>query len=200
LKTAVKRLDRWSQLGSEEPPAIPIGLPRDNVEEVRHLFSEIEGLLDGYRRASPLPRLMRVIDTSALMDCAKPREYGEGAFEFIIPRTVLAELDDLQHRQDRGKRNRAQVALKGIREWKRRGSLLDGVIEDRTIKIRVLGKEPSMAKAPPDLQSSEDDRIIWTARELTFHHPWSTVILVSGDFNLCARAELEHVQTESSPK
>lgn len=200
LSTAVKSLERWSLLGSEEPPTIPIGLPRENAAEVCRLFGEIADLLGRFRRASPPPRFMRVLDTSALMECTKPRAYGQGEFEFIIPRTVLAELDRLKHHENLKKRNRAQDVGRQLREWKRRGSLMDGVTEDRTITIRVLGKEPDMVDAPPDLQSSDDDRIIWTARELTFRNPWCTVILVSGDFNLCARAEFEHVQTEPSPE
>lgn len=82
----------------------------------------------------------------------------------------------------------------------RRGSLIDGVKEDKSIWIRVLGREPDLTEAPADLDSSKpDDRILWTARELTFEKPTSVVVLVSGDSNLRARAALEHIETEPAP-
>ena len=80
------------------------------------------------------------------------------------------------------------------------GSLLEGVTEDRNIRIRLLPRDAAMAGAPSDLNESKaDDRVLWTARELTFASPTSLVILVSGDSNLRARAALEQVETEPAP-
>jgi hypothetical protein len=171
--------------------------PEANAREVRQLADEVARLLEECRAASPSGCIVRVIDTSALMDCPFPRMYGEGGFDFVIPRTVLSELDELRHHDRKSKREQARRALTQVREWERRGDPIEGVIESYNIRIRFLGLEPDMSGAPPDLDRAKaDDRILWTARDLTFRSPATTVVLVSGDSNLRARARLEHVETE----
>jgi predicted ribonuclease YlaK len=185
---------------SGEAVGIRISSPEDNAAKVLRLLEEIRALVAQAQDFVEPLRYTRVVDTSALMDCPRPREYGPGEFSFVIPRAVLRELDELRHHEQEAKRKMARRALNHIREWDRRGSLLEGVREDRSIRVRALGHEADMSDAPRDLAGSKpDDRIIWTARQLTFQQPLAVVVLVSGDSNLRTRAALAFVETEPAP-
>ena len=106
--------------------------------------------------------------------------------------TLLSELDSLknEHRNP-DVRSKAQAVIRQVKEYRRRGSLNEGVvIVENRIRLRASAVEPRVEEVLPWLDStSPDDRILASCVEAMRTHPRSAVALVTGDINLQSKAE-----------
>lgn len=125
-----------------------------------------------------------------------------GEFILIVTPTVLSELDQLKvvHRVD-GVREKTEKIVRQLQEFRRRGSLRDGVpIVKGKSSLRSMAAEPSMADSLGWLDSENaDDRIIASTIEIIRRNPSSPVALVTRDINLQNKADHARLPTLMPP-
>lgn len=146
-----------------------------------------------------------VPDTNALVFSPSFQEWvfdDLASFEILLAPTLLAELDSLkiEHRNP-DVRHKAQQIILQIKEYRRRGSLKDGVtvVKDR-IRLRSTAVEPHVREALPWLDpTSNDDRMLASCIEAMRAHPRSVVALVTRDINLQNKAEFGGVPFLEQP-
>ncbi|MDB5978273.1 MAG: hypothetical protein JWR07_5033 [Nevskia sp.] len=122
--------------------------------------------------------------------------YYEPTFEFLLLPTVLKELDGLKmlHRNPEV-RDKAKRAITRIKGWRAQGPLLEGVIADKTIRIRAVHNEPDVSKSISWLDpKNEDDRIIASILQIQAARPTARVLLVTGDINLQNKADAAMIE------
>ncbi len=117
---------------------------------------------------------------------------GINKFEIVLIPMLLSELDSIKmdHRNP-DVRAKAQTIVKQIKEYRRRGSLLTGVIiiKDK-ITLKTIALEPKMEESLPWLDNnSPDDRMLAAFIEVMRTHTRSKVVLVTRDINLQNKAE-----------
>lgn len=117
------------------------------------------------------------------------------SFEILMVPTLLAELDKLKNEhRNTDVRQKAQSVIRQIKEFRRRGSLNDGVNVNSRIRLRTFATEPQVTEVLPWLDpASQDDRIIASCIEIMRVHPRSIVALVTGDINLQNKAEFARI-------
>lgn len=150
--------------------------------------------------------ILLVPDTNALI--ASPalqswRFEGIPRFEILLVPTLLVELDQLKmdHRNQEV-RDKAQAVIRQVKEFRRRGSLNEGVsVVKGTMTLRSFAKEPNVTEALPWLVPGvPDDCILASTVEAMRAHPRSTVLLVSGDINLQNKAAFAGVAFLEPPE
>ena len=108
----------------------------------------------------------------------------------ILP-TILSELDRLKvEHNNENVRQKAQTAVRNIKEYRRRGKLLDGVkITDR-LSAYTIAVEPRFEGKPSWLDpNNKDDRFIATCFEVAAKFPDSDVAILTLDINMQNKAE-----------
>jgi len=137
-----------------------------------------------------------VPDTNALY--ARPAldewQYSDcPRFSLALVSAVVGELD--RHKDDHSNpvvREKAQRLVRQVGEYRRRGSLAEGVTlrADRS-RIFSWAREPQMDKALPWLdRSCADDRLLASAMEIARARALTPVAIVTRDLNLQNKCEL----------
>jgi PIN domain len=143
--------------------------------------------------------VLLVPDTNALLfnpDLAKWIIPEFPRFTLVLVPAVLSELDHLKiNHHNQVVRRKSEGLIRRIKEYRRRGSLTDGVLVLKdTISIRALAVEPHVSTALPWLdESSTDDRLLASTFEIMRSHSRSVVVLVTRDINLQNKAEFAHI-------
>jgi hypothetical protein len=146
--------------------------------------------------------IILVPDTNALLynpDLDSWDLYEGRQYRLVLLPTVLAELDKhkINHRNE-SVRKCSERLIRQIKEYRRRGSLIDGVTL-RTGKsvIQTVAIEPDLSKSLPWLDASnEDDRLLAAMIEVIRRNPRAYCVLVTRDINLQNKAEFARVPYE----
>ena len=175
-----------------------------NERYIRDLTARIRRILEVLAWNSQSKSYL-VPDTNAMIVCPDPVAYrsiaGQENFCFVLLPTVLGELDSLKnlHRNPEFREKVLRVVNR-IKGWRNQGSLIDGVVVDKSIEVRAESSEPSMANAPSWLDGeSKDDRIIASVLSIVAILPGARVILVTGDVNLLNKADAAWIETKEPP-
>lgn len=181
-----KRFTTWLELGSNW------SISPDKETNERALRESTEGLRSVVKvlAAGPQDQLILIPDTNSLLAEPDPTAYraiSKGAgFDFLLLPTVLKELDELKmlHRNP-DVRDKAQKVITRIKGWRIQGPLLEGVVVDKTIRVRAIHDEPNMTNSLSWLDAhSADDRIVAATLHVQSILPSARVVLVTGDINL----------------
>lgn len=146
-----------------------------------------------------------VPDTNALMHYVNLADWcfeGVTDFTIILLPTVLSELDRLKvsHR-DLDVRRKAQSLIRQIKEFRRRGRLLDGVpVVSGQITLRSIAAEPASESYLPWFDpTNNDDRILASVLEVMATYPRSPVTIVTLDINMQNKAEYSRIPYVEPP-
>lgn len=146
-------------------------------------------------KVTKAPRPILVIDTNIL--CAEPQPYGISELGqyptglFLIPATVLSELDRLKQRPEM--RAKASAALNVLKGFAQRGALAGPVSCGGQATLQI--GRADMERCPDGLDPGyADDRILATAVGLSDSS--ATVVVVTTDFAVYARAITLGLQAE----
>lgn len=146
-----------------------------------------------------------VPDTNSLIAVPDPSQYasvtGQSKYTMIIVPTVLGELDQLKviHREP-DFREKVNSVIKRIKGLRTQGSLLKGVIVNRTVTVRMIATEPDFTNTLSWLNDdNKDDRIIASALEIQRANPSSVVVLSTSDINLQNKAEMAGLPFAETP-
>jgi hypothetical protein len=163
------------------------GAVAEVLEAVTHLYDPAEG------------SVVLVPDTNALIESPSFPDWAFDdvpMFEVLLVPLLLSELDGLKtgHRLPHV-REKAQAVIRQIKEYARRGSLVDGVIVVRDrISLRTLAVEPRVNETLPWLDpTAPDDRMLASTIEVMRLHPRSIVAIVTADINLQNKAAFARV-------
>jgi predicted ribonuclease YlaK len=134
-------------------------------------------------------------DTNALLlrpDLEKWRLEDPVGIDMVILPVILSELDyhKVNHRNE-DVREKAQTLVRKMKEYRRRGSLHDGVIVvGGRISLRAIAIEPSADRAPSWFDfSSADDRFLAAGLEIISENLATPVYIVTADINMQNKAE-----------
>lgn len=129
-----------------------------------------------------------VVDTSVLMACPQVFEVPElralKKVEFVVPATVLWELDNLMHSTER--RDRARAALHVLRGFVDRGAATSSVSCGQGLRLRIGGAVEETSEDPRLDLALADDRIL--AACLSPESVKQSVVLATTEFALYAKA------------
>src|SRR5436190_11240177 len=100
----------------------------------------------------------------------------------------------MRHRAD-SVREKAESAIRRIKEYRRRGDIRTGVPLKRGVSsVRMVAIEPDFDAALPWLDRDvKDDRLIAATLEIVREHPHSPVLLITRDANVENKADLADV-------
>lgn len=139
-------------------------------------------------------------DTNSLIQYPDPAKYKNiphlMTFDFIVLPTVLSELDKLKitHRDDNF-RTKVKSVITRLKGFRSQGDILEGVIVDKTIKVKMIASEPNFLQTLNWLDSENmDDRIIASALEIQKAKHNSLIIIVTGDINLQNKAQMANLE------
>ena len=128
---------------------------------------------------------------------------GIPAFTILLLPTLLSELDSLkiEHRNP-DVRRKANAVIRQIKEYRRRGSLTEGVsVVNGRIALRSVAVEPRADDLLPWLDPAcGDDRMLSGCVEAMRMHSRSVLALVTGDINLQNKAEFARVPFIEPPE
>ncbi|MBS1494340.1 MAG: hypothetical protein JST55_12555 [Bacteroidetes bacterium] len=123
-------------------------------------------------------------------------------FTIILVPTLLKELDKHKMSHNRQEvRDKATKIINKIKEYRRRGKLIEGVIFVKN-KIDLIGiaTEPDFNKTLMWLdQKNDDDVFLASTLEIIKHYLHSIVIVVTNDLNLQSKCELANVPYLETP-
>jgi rRNA maturation endonuclease Nob1 len=146
-----------------------------------------------------------VVDTSALIWNPDLEEWTfEDALRFsiVLTSTLLGELDELKMRdRDELVREKAEGAIRRIKEYGRRGDIHAGVTlrRDRST-VRMTAVEPDFENTLPWIDPTiKDDRLLAACLEIVREHPHSPVVLVTRDVNMQNKARHAGIQFVEPP-
>jgi PIN domain len=146
-----------------------------------------------------------VPDTNVLVRSPEIGRYrqvlGADDYTVVLVAPVLAELDVLKTgRASPSVRDKARGFSNRIKEWRRRGPLHLGVTVEGKVIVRAEGREPNLQASLSWLDPTVvDDRIIACTLELQRGHPADRVVLLTGDVNLLAKADMAGIPTADTP-
>jgi hypothetical protein len=146
-----------------------------------------------------------VPDTNVLVRSPELARYaqvlGTTDYTVVLVAPVLAELDLLKTgRSNQAVRERARKVSERIKEWRRRGPLHRGVKVQHQVLVRAEAREPSFQATLSWLDATvTDDRIIAATLELQRRHPTDRLVLLTGDVNLLAKADVAGLPTADTP-
>lgn len=131
-------------------------------------------------------------DTNVFISNPNLHEYkiSEKANILILP-TILGELDRLSvEHSNENVRVKAGTAIRNIKEWRRRGSLLDGVKITKNLTAHTIAVEPKFEDKPTWLDANnKDDRFIASCFEVVSKYPDSDVAILTLDINMQNKAD-----------
>jgi hypothetical protein len=158
-------------------------------ESLAALCAIVRRLDDGNTMPTVIP------DTNALYWNPALEQWRTAAqpFNIVLTPPVLAELE--AHKIDGrypARREKAQRLIRQIKEYRRRGRLVEGVPLVQGVSIiAAVGIEPRMADSLPWLDPLvADDRFIATALEYMRQHVCAPVSVVTADVNLQNKLEI----------
>jgi rRNA-processing protein FCF1 len=178
------------------------------IHEAKSLFQEKVQVI--YRLLNLLEtngkkQIIVVPDTNSLIAVPDPSQYasvaGQSKYTMTIVPTVLAELDQLKviHREPEF-REKVNSVIKRIKGFRTQGSLLTGVIVNRTVTVRMIATEPDFSNTLSWLNhDNKDDRIIASVLEIQRTNPASVVVLATSDINLQNKAEMADLPFAETP-
>ena len=177
---------------------------QEAVEGFKELIDKIISTLSDFFSTTSASTLV-VPDTNALMakpDIERWSFTDVEHFTLILVPTVLAELDyqKVNHRNAEV-REKASKIIRKIKEYRRRGSLHQGVeIVTGSISLRSVATEPEMSKTLSWFDSGNaDDRFLATVLEVMRKHPNDKVIIVTADINMQNKAEMAAIPFSEVP-
>jgi len=180
----------------------------ESVEAAKDVFSrQIQAFVELLQMLeSPKQRRIIVVpDTNALVNCPHFAEYGRVAgqpdFTLVIMPTVLSELDQLKiTARNNGFRDKVKSVITRIKGLRAQGSLIEGVIVNKTVAVRMEAREPDFGHTLSWLDSgNNDDKVIASVLELQRQEPSAMVILSTGDINLQNKAEMAQIAFVEPP-
>lgn len=114
------------------------------------------------------------------------------SFTIVLLPVVLQELDSLKSpSRNESVRKKAERLIRTVKEYRRRGSLLDGVtIRQNTITLRAIAGEPDPNSYLTWFDPARaDDRLLASTISIMREHPRAQVLIVTRDINLQNKAE-----------
>lgn len=169
------------------------------IEAIDKQIKILEGVYD------PIPgENIYIPDTNALLENPNIEKWTfsqTAEYTLLLLPVVLSELDKLKidGRND-GLRDKAKSLIKKIKEYRRRGNLLDGVPLSGKRKIRSAAIEPNFKNTFSWLDpENNDDRLIAAYFEVVRENPRSNVVLITSDINLQNKAFFAGAIFEETP-
>ncbi len=135
-------------------------------------------------------------DTNALIEEPDPKSYKtittSDKLTIIFLPTVLSELDDLKIKSSNPDfQKKVKAVISRLKGYRQQGNLIDGVMVEKTIKLKMVASEPNFERTLSWLdRENNDDRIIASALEIQRDNPSSAVCLVTSDINLQNKTEM----------
>ena len=117
-------------------------------------------------------------------------------FTVVLTSTLLSELDSLKiNHKNEIVRNKANSLINKIKEYRRRGSLSEGVkVVNNKIQLKSIAVEPNFSKSLPWLDANNnDDRFLASVIEIMRLNTKSIVTLITRDINLQNKAEYSRI-------
>jgi predicted ribonuclease YlaK len=191
FKDSDKRFRMWMELESNW------GLSEDmcdNLRQFEDVAKNVADILSIFRQEAERETLL-IPDTNSLLVNCDPVAYRNIApqktFTFLLLPSIMGELDKLKYlHRNQDVREKAEKAIKRIKGWRNQGSLMDGVVVDKTINVRAWHKEPDMNNTLSWLDGAiQDDRIIASVLLAQAENTSAVVYLVTGDINLQNKAD-----------
>lgn len=131
-------------------------------------------------------------DTNVFIKSPNFHEYRitENCNIILLP-SVLCELDKLKvEHSNANVRKKANAAIKNIKEYRRRGSLFNGVKITDKITAFSVAAEPKFEGKPGWLDpNNEDDRFLASCFEVASNYPDSEITILTLDINMQNKAE-----------
>lgn len=175
------------------------------VDGFRSLIEEIINTLENYCNGSTGEALV-IADTNALIhnpDIESWHFEEVERFTIVLTPTVLSELDKhkINHRNPQV-REKASSVIRRIKEYRRRGSLHDGVVVVKgRVALRSIANEPSMAQSLSWLDSANaDDRFLASAIDVMRADLGTRAFIVTSDINLQNKAEMAGLPFREVPE
>ncbi len=137
-----------------------------------------------------------VPDTNALIQEPDPKAYksltGSEKLTIVFLPTVLSELDELKLKSSNPDfQKKVKAVITRLKGYRQQGNLIDGVLVEKTIKLKMVASEPNFDRTLSWLdRDNNDDRIIASALEIQRDNPSSAVCLVTSDINLQNKTEM----------
>src|SRR4029450_6698115 len=195
-----ERLDKLNQFVTDwldRPDKFDFTIPATIPEAKQHFHEEFRLCLELLGSLGQQADATIVVpDTNVLVRSPDIGRYhqvlGTASYTVVLVAPVLAELDALKTgRASPSVRDRARGFSNRIKEWRRRGQLHVGVKVEGQVVVRAEGREPSREATLSWLHPTVvDDRIIACTLELQRRRPTDLVVLLTGDVNLLAKADL----------
>lgn len=191
FKDRDKRFRMWMELESNWGLSENM---RDNLRQFEDGAKNVADLLSIFRQGPDRETLL-IPDTNSLLVNCDPVAYRNIApqktFTFLLLPSVMGELDKLKYlHRNPEVRDKAEKAIKRIKGWRNQGSLMDGVVVDKTINVRAWHKEPDMNNTLSWLDGAvQDDRIVASVLLAQAENTSAVVYLVTGDINLQNKAD-----------
>ncbi len=191
LKTSLKRLrETVEQHGTTWWQS-----PAEAVSGIQDLTAKIRNLLEEYFD-SDCSTSLAIPDTNAVLHDPNIESWqvdGHHELTLLLTPTVVSELDNhkINHKNP-DVRTKASTFIRKLKEYRRRGSLLEGVtIVKGRLSLRALSNEPDMSKALSWLDpGNADDRFLATVLEAIRSNLSTSIFIITFDINMQNKAEL----------
>lgn len=175
------------------------------VKGFSELIDQIVSRLEAYCGIQS-DRVHAVADTNALLENPDIERWlfdGVTHFTVILSPSVLSELDQhkVNHRNEKV-REKASTLIRKIKEYRRRGSLQDGVdIVKGRISLRSIAVEPNMSQSLSWFDASNtDDRFLATTLEVIRGDLSAATFIVTSDINMQNKAEMAGIPFREVPE
>jgi len=174
------------------------GIP-NTIQEAKTKFeTEVQFYYDTLRLYSNSgdKEIIVIPDTNALIQEPDPKSYktlaGSDRLTIIFLPTVLSELDKLKIKSSNlDFQKKVKSVIRRLKGYRQQGNLIDGVIVEKTIRLKMVASEPNFDRTLSWLdRENNDDRIIASALEIQRDNPSSAVCLVTSDINLQNKTEM----------
>lgn len=183
------------------------GIPTTITEAKERFENKIQFFYDTLSIYSSTAKkeIILVPDTNALIQEPDPKTYkqltGTDDLVIVFLPTVLSELDELKMKSSNPDfQKKVKSVITRLKGYRRQGDIMDGVIVEKSIKLRMVASEPNFERTLSWLdRNNNDDRIVASALEIQRDNPSSAVCLLTSDINLQNKAEmarLSYVETE----
>lgn len=166
----------------------------ETIIEIDKIRNSIREIIDYF--ASTDNNVNIIPDTNALIFNPDIEKWSFKDFEhfcIILVPAVLAELDHhkINHRNE-NVREKAKRLIKQIKDYRRRGNILDGVtIKRNCIILKATAIEPDMNRSLSWFdRDNPDDRFLATVLEIMKEHFCEYVFIVTRDINMQNKAEI----------
>ena len=174
------------------------------VDGFRKLIDQVIATFDDFYGTSSNVTLA-IPDTNALLgnpDVEQWQFESVDQFTLILTPTVLSEFDvhKVNHR-NQAVRDKASKIIRKIKEYRRRGSLHEGVvIVNGRVSLRSIASEPNMSQTLPWFDSSNaDDRFLATTLEVIRSNLGVGIFIVTSDINMQNKAEMVGIPFREVP-